>query len=586
MVLGANLRSPAAVAESEPSLLAAELVSYALALMLSRHAWRLGARPRTWWAAALLHHVLAELVFAARGPASERQWHAQAMVMLAGRRVPLFWPLLRASATHIALLAVHRLRLRSVAEPVAVALCATLLLAPPLVLGSRLLWWTWHASDPTLLQRAWGCTPWAALAWHLCAAGVFAGLLRGALLACTCRHRDVAGPAGREMLAVLAAAMCAVPLTEVAFAVCVQLPLQRGSLPAKTCFGALSTGAAFFLWLCERRRLRPTFVAFYTPVVSPSAKSVGSQVPPSPTSNPNNEPWVSVPPSPADAQQQQQEQQLPPLPAPGWSPGPSPTSLRDRRGFAQLQTFSAFDVQVMGHAGAATLQPPRGGGAAAAASAASPAAAAAAAAAAASPSSRSRSGLSPPLSPRPGPSSPHGAAPSAAAAAAAAQWKLGPARWQDDAPFVAVLLVSAAWLAVAAAASPEGVVATGFHQPPGPCSEVAVSRVLLGESVRLSFLCLDAADAVASASALSPDSAPPLPQAELPFDFRCTAEPPAAYQRWYTACGRRVAHGAADQVAGVAALVALGVAVLGHVLRANARVVGVEMTRSPPPPAD
>eukprot|EP00731_Ephydatia_muelleri_P004969 Em0002g1145a len=67
---------------------------------------------------------------------------------------------------YTAYVAVSRLKLSVLLEPFALAICVVLLDVPYDILGVKLLWWTWHDTDPNLYDRTY-YVPWTSYMFHL-----------------------------------------------------------------------------------------------------------------------------------------------------------------------------------------------------------------------------------------------------------------------------------------------------------------------------------------------------------------------------------------------------------------------------------
>jgi len=105
-------------------------------------------------------------------------WHAQSVAMFFGRRMPLYvmlglYPLFDYTAS----IAAKKLRLPWWAEGPAVGLGAVLLDIPYDIMGIKLLWWTWHDTDPNIYDRMYW-VPWTSYYFHASFACSFTWMLK------------------------------------------------------------------------------------------------------------------------------------------------------------------------------------------------------------------------------------------------------------------------------------------------------------------------------------------------------------------------------------------------------------------------
>lgn len=152
--------SPTKIYANNPYLLFNEIVFMFLCALTLLHAYRHGARYVYAWIAATVHAFTMECL-AISIPDLNFAWQAQGVLSFFGMRVPLY-----------ALFGIHqvfgytsyvharRMRLPWWAEGPAVGLSSVMLLLPYRIFGTKLLWWTWHDTDPTISDRMlW--TPWS-----------------------------------------------------------------------------------------------------------------------------------------------------------------------------------------------------------------------------------------------------------------------------------------------------------------------------------------------------------------------------------------------------------------------------------------
>ncbi|DBA01669.1 TPA: hypothetical protein N0F65_010320 [Lagenidium giganteum] len=144
------------------SLVTIELVTYLCAFVLMLHVHSSGKRNATMLVAAALQIILVDLVLF-----SGRRWHAQAWLMLLPERLPLYNVLLQAQLYYMAFVATSRLRIDNVLQPIAMGLLVAGVMLPFELLGGKFIWWTYHDTDPLLVDRFY-TIPFHTLFTHLC----------------------------------------------------------------------------------------------------------------------------------------------------------------------------------------------------------------------------------------------------------------------------------------------------------------------------------------------------------------------------------------------------------------------------------
>ncbi|XP_048411785.1 uncharacterized protein LOC125463976 isoform X3 [Stegostoma tigrinum] len=119
-----TLRDPRDIMAKHPTLILNEIVFYVLALLSLKHAARNGGRWKYLWLATIIHGLTTESV-SYFVPGIDNFWHAQSSVMF---------------------------------------------------LGIKLLWWTWHDTDPNIYDRHY-CVPWTSYIFHMSFACCFVFLM-------------------------------------------------------------------------------------------------------------------------------------------------------------------------------------------------------------------------------------------------------------------------------------------------------------------------------------------------------------------------------------------------------------------------
>ena len=166
--------SPVEQWELLPTLLIAEYVVIACAVVAFFHAWRAGRTYMFIWFAALLAGTANDLIFMAL-PAADNFWHAQTTIMLTPR-LPLYIVCMYVLFLYWPTVAVRRLNLGIWSTSALTGLVACLLYAPYDIVGAKFIWWTWHDSDELIAQRLFGA-PVSSSLWVLTFTGAFALLI-------------------------------------------------------------------------------------------------------------------------------------------------------------------------------------------------------------------------------------------------------------------------------------------------------------------------------------------------------------------------------------------------------------------------
>jgi hypothetical protein len=172
-----GLRDPYSILEENPSFLAAEIVSLVCGFLVFVHALRHGSRYWYLWVAILFHGINTECISYFM-PDFESFWHAQSMVMLAGRRLPLHIVVTYGIFIYTASIAAKRLRLPWWAEGCAAGLGVVLIDLPYDIIGVKMLWWSWHDTDPNVADRMYH-VPWTSYYFHAAFCCSFTWLLNG-----------------------------------------------------------------------------------------------------------------------------------------------------------------------------------------------------------------------------------------------------------------------------------------------------------------------------------------------------------------------------------------------------------------------
>ncbi|XP_035685683.1 uncharacterized protein LOC118422271 [Branchiostoma floridae] len=145
-------RSPFEIYEKHANFLVAELAFYPMALLTFMHAMRKGGRYRNMWIAALFHGLVSEMI-SYWVPEIDNFWHAQSSIMMLGRRLPLYILLIYPTIHYVSTVAASRLKLGIFPTAYAAGLADSVFYHVYDIVGIKLLWWTWHDTDPNIYER-------------------------------------------------------------------------------------------------------------------------------------------------------------------------------------------------------------------------------------------------------------------------------------------------------------------------------------------------------------------------------------------------------------------------------------------------
>ncbi|KHJ88891.1 hypothetical protein OESDEN_11304, partial [Oesophagostomum dentatum] len=145
--------SPLKLLENNPYFFMAELLFIFLSALTFAHAYRHGGRYFYTWIAVTICAFNMELL-AITVPDLNISWHAQGVLSFFGMRVPLYALFgFHQMFIYTSYVLVSRMRLPWWAEGPGVGLSAMMLQLPFRILGTKMLWWTWHDTDPTIKER-------------------------------------------------------------------------------------------------------------------------------------------------------------------------------------------------------------------------------------------------------------------------------------------------------------------------------------------------------------------------------------------------------------------------------------------------
>ncbi|XP_066298950.1 uncharacterized protein [Branchiostoma lanceolatum] len=170
-------RNPAENYRNHPTYLVPDVIYHVIAALLLAHALRRGGRYPCLYFSALAHGVFTE-VFSYWVPQINNFWHGHATVMFAGQRLPSYIVCQYIAVIYTSSVAAARLRLGLFATACATALTDSLYYHVFDVTGVKMLWWSWHDTDPNVYDRTYW-VPWGSPYWRLSFASSFTLLFHG-----------------------------------------------------------------------------------------------------------------------------------------------------------------------------------------------------------------------------------------------------------------------------------------------------------------------------------------------------------------------------------------------------------------------
>ncbi|CAD5118938.1 DgyrCDS7613 [Dimorphilus gyrociliatus] len=157
-------RNPAEIWQENWTFLIKESVTIVGALLTLFHAFKSGGRNLWLWVTCILHGVAVE-IYSYELKDIDNFWHIQGTVMFFKKRFPLYIVCLYPYFIYTATMAVKRMRLPRWSESLAVGLAVVCIDLPYDITGVKLLWWTWHDTDPNVYDRMY-YVPWTSYIFH------------------------------------------------------------------------------------------------------------------------------------------------------------------------------------------------------------------------------------------------------------------------------------------------------------------------------------------------------------------------------------------------------------------------------------
>jgi len=169
-------QDPRKIYDNHTSFLACEIVFFITCFLTFVHAYRHERRYLYVWFGILIHALNVEnLCYWI--PDLDNFWQAQGLLTFFGMRAPLYILLgIYHTFDYISYIFVKRMHLPWWAEGPAVGLGAVMLDLPYDIMGIKLVWWTWHDTDPNVYDRMYW-VPWTSPYFHACFACSFVWIL-------------------------------------------------------------------------------------------------------------------------------------------------------------------------------------------------------------------------------------------------------------------------------------------------------------------------------------------------------------------------------------------------------------------------
>ncbi|PAV74190.1 hypothetical protein WR25_08756 [Diploscapter pachys] len=209
-------QDPWKIFDNHTSFLFGELLFFFLAFLAFCHAWRHGPRYVLVWFGILVHALNVEnLCYWI--PDMDNFWQAQGIFTLFGARAPLYIIVgIYHMFDYTAFVMASRLHLPWWATGPAMGLMAVMCDMPYDIMSIKMVWWTWHDTDPNIYDRNYW-VPWNSYYFHASFACSFYFILTFARKKLVDEEYDWR-KLHREILAVVLAGMGAFWLGTVQFA--------------------------------------------------------------------------------------------------------------------------------------------------------------------------------------------------------------------------------------------------------------------------------------------------------------------------------------------------------------------------------
>ncbi|XP_070545272.1 uncharacterized protein [Ptychodera flava] len=244
-------RDPRDIYQNHTSFLIGELAFYFFAILTFRHAWRHGGRFLYLWFATIAHGLTTECV-SYFVPDIDNFWHAQGMIMLLGKRLPMYVVIVYPVFIYTAAVSVYRLRLPFWAEPFANGLAVVIFDIPFDIMGIKSLWWSWHDTDPNIYDRHYW-VPWTSYFFHMSFASSLNMLIHGSRKLITgSEHRTESTGFFKEMLCVIITGLFSFPLGAVQFIILYHSLHDNLHIHTEVCVLLLVAVYVMIVWSADR----------------------------------------------------------------------------------------------------------------------------------------------------------------------------------------------------------------------------------------------------------------------------------------------------------------------------------------------
>ncbi|KRX66745.1 hypothetical protein T09_5494 [Trichinella sp. T9] len=136
-----------------PTVLLCSLTFFVTFLLTFIHAVRMGGRHVYMWIGTVVFGMMYEIRKIHLCETNDFMWYSQSLLTFFGRRIPGYIILfVHPTIIYTTLAIIHR-QLTMMCQSLLVALTSTALRVPFVLIGTKMLWWTWHTEHPFLVER-------------------------------------------------------------------------------------------------------------------------------------------------------------------------------------------------------------------------------------------------------------------------------------------------------------------------------------------------------------------------------------------------------------------------------------------------
>ncbi|XP_013384780.1 uncharacterized protein LOC106154826 isoform X2 [Lingula anatina] len=227
-----------------------EIFTYIAAILTLSHALRHGGRYPYLWLATIFHGWTVECISYFL-PDIDNFWHGQSSIIFLGGRLPLHIVLFYPFFIYTASVSVSKLRLSSWAEPFATGLAVVLLDVPFDIMGIKLMWWTWHDTEPNIYDRHYW-VPWTSYYFHASFAFSFCLIFHGTRKVLDNRGKFEASNVCVEFLSTVLTGLFSMPLGTIQFILLYHPLHDVYQLHSEVCVLALLALYVLVIWSGDR----------------------------------------------------------------------------------------------------------------------------------------------------------------------------------------------------------------------------------------------------------------------------------------------------------------------------------------------